>query len=96
MDEFIVIKVMNEAMLKLKKNKNEDCKKNEELKKYLEDEALFFKIKKIYAIEILNTVGVAEDKLEETYQKLIKKEMYDKLIKNGKIDSFDNLVIKYE
>ena len=96
MDEFIVIKVMNEAMLKLKKNKNEDCKKNEELKKYLEDEALFFKIKKIYAIEILNSVGVAEDKLEETYQKLIKKEMYDKLIKNGKIDSFDNLVIKYE
>ncbi len=96
MDEFIVIKVMNEAMLKLKKNKNEDCKKNEELKKYLEDEALFFKIKKIYAIEILNTVGVAEDKLEETYQKLIKKEIYDKLIKNGKIDSFDNLVIKYE
>ena len=96
MDEFIVIKVMNEAMLKLKKNKNEDCKKNEELKKYLEDEALFFKIKKIYAISILNSVGVAEDKLEETYQKLIKKEMYDKLIKNGKIDSFDNLVIKYE
>ena len=33
MDEFIVIKVMNEAMLRLKKNKNEYYKKNEELKK---------------------------------------------------------------
>lgn len=96
MDEFIVIKVMNEAMLKLKKNKNEDCKKNEELKKYLEDEALFFKIKKVYAIEILNSVGVAEDKLEEIYQKLINKKMYDKLVKNGKINSLDNLTIKYE
>ncbi len=96
MDEFIVIKVMNEAMLRLKKNKNEDYKKNEELKKYLEDEALFFRIKKAYAIEILNIVGVAEDKLEETYQKLTNKEMYDKLIKNGKINSSENLVIKYE
>ena len=96
MDEFIVIKVMNEAMLRLKKRKNEDYKKNEELKKYLEDEALFFRIKKAYVIEILNIVGVAEDKLEETYQKLTNKEMYDKLIKNGKINSSDNLVIKYE
>ncbi len=95
MDEFIVIKVMNEAMLRLKKNKNEDYKKNEELKKYLEDEALFFRIKKAYAIEILNIVGVAEDKLEETYQKLTNKEMYDRLIKNGKINSSDDLVIKY-
>lgn len=96
MDEFTVIKVMNEATLRLKKNKNEDCKKNEELKKYLEDEALFFRIKKEHAIEILNSVGVAEDKLEEIYQKLTNKEMYDKLIKNGKINSSDNLVIKYE
>ena len=90
MDEFTVIKVMNEATLRLKKNKNE------ELKKYLEDEALFFRIKKEHAIEILNSVGVAEDKLEEIYQKLTNKEMYDKLIKNGKINSSDNLVIKYE
>ena len=96
MDIFIMIKVMNEAMLRLKKNKNEDYKKNEELKKYLEDEALFFRIKKTYAIEILNSVGVAEDKLEEIYQKLTNKEMYDKLIKNGKINSSDDLVIKYE
>ena len=96
MDEFIVIKVMNEAMLRLKKRKNEDYKKNEELKKYLEDEALFFRIKKAYVIEILNIVGVAEDKLEETYQKLTNKEMYDKLIKNGKINSSDDLAIKYE
>ena len=32
MDEFVVIKVMNEAMLRLKKSKNEDFTKNEKIK----------------------------------------------------------------
>ena len=95
MDEFIVIKVMNEAMLRLKKSKNENYVINDKIKKYLEDEALFFKIKKDSAIKILTCVGVAEDKLEVTYLKLIRKEMYDKLIKNGKIKATDNLVVRY-
>lgn len=46
MDEFVVIKVMNEAMLRLKKSKNEDSTKNEKIKEFLQDEAIFFKIRK--------------------------------------------------
>lgn len=42
MDEFIVIKVMNEAMIRLKKSKSEDCTKNEKIKQFLQDEAIFF------------------------------------------------------
>lgn len=95
MDEFIVIKVMNEAMLRLKRDKNEDYSNNEKVKNYLEDEAFFFKISKENAVKVLSLVGVMDDKLEETYQKLIQKSMYDKLIQKGKIKPTDNLAVKY-
>ena len=95
MDKFVVIKVMNEAMIRLRRSKNEDCEKNEK-KKFLEDEALFFKIKKETAIRILISVGVKTEKLEETYQKLIEKDVYENLIRKGKINSNDNkLIVKY-
>lgn len=35
MDKFVVIKVMNEAMIRLRRSKNEDCEKNEKNKKIL-------------------------------------------------------------
>lgn len=73
MDEFIVIKVMNEATLRLKKNKNEDCTKNEKIKEFLQDKDFFFKISKENAIKVLQIVGVANDKLEEVYLKLTKR-----------------------
>lgn len=96
MDKFVIIKIMNEAMLRLRKNKNEDCEKNQKIKEFLEDEALFFKIKKEIAIKVLTNVGVKEEKLEETYQKLIEKNMYDNLIRKGKIaPEDDNLIVKY-
>ena len=37
MDKFVVIKVMNEAMIRLKREKNEYCEKNETIKKFMED-----------------------------------------------------------
>lgn len=96
MDKFVIIKVMNEAMIRLKKSKNEDYKRNEKIKEFLSDESLFFKIKKETAIKVLTNVGVKEEKLEETYQKLIEKNTYDNLIRKGKIDpKDDNLIIKY-
>lgn len=96
MDEYIVIKVMNEAMLRLKMSKNEDCKKNEQIKEFLKDEALFFKIKKETAMKVLDSVGVNKEKLEETYKKLTEKNMYDKLIRKGKIDpKDDSLTVRY-
>ncbi|MBQ3408173.1 MAG: hypothetical protein IJH12_03090 [Clostridia bacterium] len=78
MDEFVVIKVMNEAMLKLKKSKNENCTQNEKIKEYLEDKDFFYKVSKDSSIKVLMSVGVAEDKLEETYQKLVKRTAYNR------------------
>lgn len=72
------------------------AKKMKKIKKFLEDEALFFKIKKETAIRILISVGVKTEKLEETYQKLIEKDVYENLIRKGKINSNDNkLIVKY-
>ena len=96
MDEFIVIKVMNEATLRLKKSKDEDFSINEKIKELLQDEAIFFKIKKEIALKTLVSVGVNKEKLEETYQKLIAKSIYDNLIKKGKMNpQIDNLIVKY-
>ena len=96
MDKFVIIKIMNEAMIRQKMSKNEDCEKNKKIKEFLEDEALFFKIKKETAINVLINVGVKEEKLEETYQKLTEKNVYDNLIIKGKINpQDDNLIVKY-
>lgn len=95
MDEFIVIKVMNEAMLRLKNSKNEDSSFNEKIKEYLQDEAFFFKINKESAFKVLIGVGVLDEKLEETYQKLIPKSTYDRLLQKGVIKTTDNLTVKY-
>ena len=57
MNEFKVIVVMNEAMLKLLKDKNANYDKNSKIKKFLEDEAFFFKINKSQAYELLQNVG---------------------------------------
>ena len=95
MDEFIVIKVMNESMLRLKKSKSENYDFNETIKEDLKDEAFFFKTDKTNAINILKGVGVADDKIEETYEKLTNKNIYDKLIEKGIITSSDNLNVKY-
>lgn len=95
MDEFVVIRVMNEAMLRLKKSKNEDYTVNQEIKEALKDEALFFKVKKDIALKILISIGVSNERLEVTYQKLITKSMHDRLIQTGKIKATDNLIIKY-
>lgn len=73
MDEFIVVKVMNEAMLRLKKNKNEDYSINERIRHDLEDRELFLKISKKDALMILSNVGVSNGKLEEMYEKLMAK-----------------------
>lgn len=95
MDEFVVIKVMNEAMIKLLKSKNENCNTNLKIKEFLQDEAFFFKINKNNAYKILLSVGVKKEQLEQTYQKLISPIVYYNLIKKGTISATDKLVIKY-
>lgn len=94
MDKFVVIKVMNEAMLRLKREKNEDCEKNETIKKFMDDEALFFRIKKETAINVLRCVGVNEEEPEKTYQELTNKSTYDSLVRKGKINPNDEKILK--
>ena len=96
MDEFKVIVVMNEAMLKLLKDKNANYEKNLKIKKYLEDETIFFKINKLNACKILQNVGVKQDKLEDVYKKLTSPDVFYDLLNRGKIKSDDDtIIIKY-
>ena len=96
MNEFKVIVVMNEAMLKLLKDKNEDYEKYLKIKEYLMDEAFFFKISKSDSLKILEAVGVKQEKLEEVYKKLISTDMFYNLLNSGKIKDNDNLNVRYK
>lgn len=97
MNEFNVIVVMNEAMLKLLKSKNANHEENLKIKKYLEDESIFFKLKKTNALNILQKVGVKLEMQEVVYKKLISQEVFYDLLNKGKIKADDdNLIIKYD
>lgn len=97
LSEFKVIVVMNEAMLKLLKDKNKDYSVNLKIRKGLEDELLFFKINKKEAVEILKNVGVKQENIENVYKKLISPNEFYTLLNRGKIDINDtNLIIKYD
>lgn len=96
MDEFIVIKVMNKATLKVLKNQNKDYSKNEKICSLLEDESFFYKVTKEASLAVLNQVGVNTEMLDITYKKLVNKINFDKLVNQGKIDINDeNLVVKF-
>lgn len=96
MDEFKVIVIMNEAMLKLLKAKNANYEENLKIKQYLEDDTIFFKITKIQAYKILQNVGVKQDNLENVYKKLISPNMFYDLLNKGKIKANDDkLIVKY-
>lgn len=97
MNEFKIIVVMNEAMLKTLKDKNSNYDENAKIQKYLEDEAFFFKINKPEAYKILQNVGVRQESLEEVYNKLIAPNIFYDLLNSGKIKADDtNLIIKYD
>lgn len=97
MDEFKIIDVMNEAMLKLLKDKNKNYEKNLKIREYLKDKAIFFKINKPTAYAILKNVGVKEEQLENVYKKLTSPNMFYDLLNKGKIKTDDeNLIIKYQ
>lgn len=97
MNEFNVIKVMNEAMINLLKKQGTECTMNLEIKECLdEDEAFFFKISKQDAYKVLSQVGVSDEQLENVYRKLIAPNIFHKLVSTGKIKNVDSLIIKYK
>ena len=96
MDEFKVIVVMNEAMLKLLKDKNSNYEVNLKISKYLKDETIFFKIDKSQAYKILQNVGVKQENIESVYKKLISPNIFYDLLNKGKIKADDDkLIVKY-
>lgn len=96
-DEFKVIAIMNEAMLKTLKDENKNYEENLKVKKYLEDETIFFKINKVTAYQILQKVGVQKEKLEEIYKKLTSPNIFYSFLNNGKIKPNDNsIIVKYD
>jgi len=96
-NEFIVVDVMNEAMIGLLRHKNANYEENLKIKELLKDEAIFFKIKRSEAYEILQKVGVKQDQVEEVYKKLTTSNMFYDLLNKGKIEANDeNLVVKYK
>ena len=96
MNEFKVITIMNEAMLKLLKDKNSNYDENMKIRKFLEDETVFFKISKQEAYTILKNVGVKQENLEDVYKKLTSQKMFYDLVNRGKINKDDkSIIIKY-
>ena len=80
LDEFKVVTIMNKAMIKTLKENQQNYDENLKIKKYLEDEAFFFKIEKEKAQIILKKIGVQEIQLENVYKKLVSPSVYYKLL----------------
>ena len=96
MDEFEVIVIMNEAKIRLSKDKNKDTNNNLFIKKYLEHRDCFFKIDKSMAQKILLSVGVNKEQIDIVYEKLTCKSMFYNLLNKGIINENDKgLVINY-
>ena len=97
MNEFKLVVVMNEAMLRTLKDKNANYEENLKIQKYLEDEAYFFKIVKSDAFKVLKSVGVRYESLEDVYKKLTSPNIFYDLLNQGKLNINDNsLIIKYD
>lgn len=96
MNKFNAIVIMNEAMIQTLKDKNYNYEKNAKIQEYLQDEAIFFKLDKAMAFEILKNVGVRKEALEDVYSSLTEPNIFYDLLNRGKIKENDeNIVIKY-
>ena len=97
MNELKVIKVMNEAKIEILQENRDNYEEHLKIKQILEDEACFFKLEKLKAYDILRSVGVKENKIEEVYKKLIMPDVYHMLVKKRIINEDDeNIVVKYK
>ena len=95
-DTFNVIIIMNEAKIKLAKEKDTSYDANLQIRELLKDRAYFYKINKEDAYKILRSVGVLEEMLPETYIKLVNREIYDNLVISRKLNPNDSdIIIKF-
>ena len=95
-DTFNVIIIMNEAKIKLAKEKDTSYDANLQIRELLKDRAYFYKVNKEDAYKILRSVGVLEEMLPETYVKLVNREIYDNLVISRKLNPNDSdIIIKF-
>lgn len=96
MNEFEIIKLMNETTKVYLNKKNEPSEKNEKIQRLLEsDEAFFFKVEREKALNILKIIGVDKENIEEEYAKLTsQKEFYRLRDKGIKVD--DSFIVQYD
>ena len=91
------IKLMNETLIIYLNKLGMSTKRNEIIKKMLDDDACFFKLDKSDAFIILHDVGVLDKNIDTIYKKLISSDEYYYLKQAGKIDeNKDKLKVKYE
>lgn len=91
------VKIMNDTMILYLRKLGMNYKRNEIIKKILEDEACFFKMNKKDAYVILNDVGIQNENIDNVYSKLTSSDLYYDLYKHGKIDeNNDELVVRYK
>lgn len=97
MTELQKIKLMNESMILYLKKIGKSSQRNEIIRKILNDDTCFFKIDKNDAYIILEDIGIAKDKIDDLYLKLISRDYYYHLQKMGKIQDEDKeLKISYK
>lgn len=93
---FECLNIMNETNINYKIEKKLDCTFDIEIRDMLKDEAVFFKIQKEKAYQMLQYMGIKNEFIDNTYEKLISPEIFYNLLYYKKIDINDkNLLIKY-
>lgn len=91
------LRIMNDTMIVYLKKVGKNCKRNEIIKKILEDEACFFKMDKIDAYIILEDIGVSDEQMEVIYSNLISTDSFYNLVHSKKIDANDEeLKVKHK
>ena len=96
-NEFKVIVMMNEAMIKLLNNKKVSCEENLRIRECLSDESFFFRTTRENALSVLKSVGIKPEKIQSVYATLTAPSVYYDLLQSGKIQIDDNsLTIKFK
>lgn len=90
------LRLMNDTMIKYLKNMGMNTKRNEIIKKILNDDACFFKMNKENAYIILQDIGISKEKIASMYLKLVSSDEYYYLQKAGKIKEDEDLIIKHK
>lgn len=93
---FECINIMNETNIDYKIENKKDYSVDIEIRNMLKDEAIFFKITKKRAYQLLEALEIKKEKINKIYEELISEKVFYNLLYNKKIDiNNKDLLIKY-